>query len=218
MDVLAANSSIAAPEPPATSRASQRAVAILLLVVIALIGGRWYTDRSRPRPAELQRVSAPVELNRASRSELMQLPGVGPSRADKILAYRAANGGFQRVEDLRGVEGIGEITMQRLKPHVQVDGHVEPNADEPLRLSRKPAEPARASSGTKKPLPETPIDLNVATAAELQRLPGIGPALAQRIIDERAKQPFGRIEDLRRVSGFGVKKIEQIKAYVVVNQ
>jgi len=186
---------------------------------VLLIGMRWYTDRARPRPTELQRDSHRVELNRASRSELMQLPGVGPGRADKILAYRAANGAFQRVDDLRAVNGIGDITLQRLKPHLKVDA-AEATEDEPVRLSRKPAKPSAAAraSGTKKPTPEEPIDPNRASLAELQRLPGVGPTLAQRIVDARDKQAFTRVEDLRRVSGIGAKRLEQIRPYLVVQQ
>ena len=47
--------------------------------------------------------------------------------------------------------------------------------------------------------------------------PGVGPKSAQRIADERAKNPFARIEDLRRVSGIGAKTLEKLRPYVTVN-
>ncbi|MBI3010461.1 MAG: helix-hairpin-helix domain-containing protein, partial [Candidatus Omnitrophica bacterium] len=55
------------------------------------------------------------------------------------------------------------------------------------------------------------IDLNAASAAELERLPGLGPRLAARIIAERdVHGPFYRVEDLLRVSGIGPKLLERL--------
>ena len=57
-----------------------------------------------------------------------------------------------------------------------------------------------------------------ATADELQKLPGVGPKMAQRIIDERSKAPFKTIEELRRVSGIGPKTLERLRPFVVAGQ
>lgn len=60
-----------------------------------------------------------------------------------------------------------------------------------------------------------PVNLNKATPAQLDKLPGIGPALAGRIVAERAKAPFTSIDDLRRVKGIGAKKLEKLRPYAV---
>lgn len=61
------------------------------------------------------------------------------------------------------------------------------------------------------------MNLNAATVADLETLPGIGPALAQRIIDYRTEHGgFRRVEDLQQVSGIGPKKYEAIKDHVTV--
>jgi len=62
-----------------------------------------------------------------------------------------------------------------------------------------------------------PININTAAEAELETLPGIGPTLAQRIVEYRtAFGFFGRIEDLMNVSGLGPATFEQIKPFVTV--
>lgn len=61
------------------------------------------------------------------------------------------------------------------------------------------------------------LDLNRATAAELELLPRIGPALAKRIIDDRAARgPFRSVDDLARVRGIGGRTVEQLRPYVAV--
>jgi competence protein ComEA len=62
------------------------------------------------------------------------------------------------------------------------------------------------------------LDLNTTTALDLEALPGVGPALAQRIVDyRRTHGPFQKIDDLEQVSGIGPKKLAQIKPYVCID-
>lgn len=63
-----------------------------------------------------------VDLNRATRAELEALPGVGPVTAGKILAWRDEHGGFSVAEELLEVSGIGERTLEQLRPYVTVGG------------------------------------------------------------------------------------------------
>ena len=64
--------------------------------------------------------------------------------------------------------------------------------------------------------PTGPVDLNRATAAELDALPGIGPATAQAIVDHReANGPFVSVDDLEAVRGIGPAKLEAIRPLVV---
>ena len=59
-----------------------------------------------------------VNLNTATEQQLEALPGIGPSLARRIIAYREQNGPFRRVEDLERVKGIGPSTLVRLRPEV----------------------------------------------------------------------------------------------------
>lgn len=54
------------------------------------------------------------------------------------------------------------------------------------------------------------VHVNLASATELEKLPGIGPVLALRIVETREQGLFETIEDLNRVSGIGAKKFQQI--------
>jgi competence protein ComEA len=60
------------------------------------------------------------------------------------------------------------------------------------------------------------VDLNSASAEDLARLPGIGPAKAKAIIEYRSAEPFRSTEDLRKVKGIGDKLYEQLKDQITV--
>jgi competence protein ComEA len=65
--------------------------------------------------------------------------------------------------------------------------------------------------------PAKPLDLNAATAAQLQHLPGIGPGTAQEIVSFREKSgPFQRVEDLLAIHGISKVKLEKLRPFVFV--
>jgi competence protein ComEA len=73
-----------------------------------------------------------------------------------------------------------------------------------------PASPGASPQGA-------PVDLNTATAAELDQLPGVGPVLAQRIVDYRTQHGgFRSVDELRQVSGIGDAKFTDLKSLVRV--
>jgi competence protein ComEA len=63
----------------------------------------------------------PVYLNQATGADLHRLPGVGPKRAEAILALRARLGHFRQLEDLLKVKGIGRSSLRKLRPLVRLD-------------------------------------------------------------------------------------------------
>lgn len=62
----------------------------------------------------------PINLNLAQESDLVEVPGIGPSKAQSIIAYRDEKGGFKSVEDLKEIKGIGEKTFEKLKDYFTV--------------------------------------------------------------------------------------------------
>ena len=141
---------------------------------------------------------AAININTASESELTGLPGIGPSKAAAIIAYRDANGPFSSVDSLSNVKGIGAKTVDGLRSSATTgDGDDIP--------------PAAAAS----PTPSTGagnIDINTATSGQLQKFNGVGPATAQKIVDYRtANGAFSSCEDLIKVNGIGNATLQKIK-------
>lgn len=61
-----------------------------------------------------------ININTAEVNELTELPGIGPKKAEQIIAHREANGSFQKIENLTDVSGIGEKTFEQLKDKITV--------------------------------------------------------------------------------------------------
>ncbi|HFI0126727.1 TPA: helix-hairpin-helix domain-containing protein [Streptococcus suis] len=62
-----------------------------------------------------------VNLNTATEADLQTISGIGAKRAADIIAYREANGGFKLVDELNNVSGIGDKTMESIRPYVTVE-------------------------------------------------------------------------------------------------
>jgi competence protein ComEA len=211
-----AASPIAAPLQTAWPRSAQVVTAFLLGALTTLVAVRccsslsWFAQPTHLEP--MLDLGFRIDLNRADRADLLQLPGVGEHLAQRIEDHRAEHGAFHTLEDLRGVRGVGATTLERLRPWVRADA-TEPSLKP---TASKPAKADSAKSPNAKEVAITsPIDLNNASAAELQRLPGIGPKRAQQIIAER---PFRTVDELRRVHGIGAKTLEKLRPYITVKK
>lgn len=64
--------------------------------------------------------TGPINLNTATQEELDSLPGIGPSKALDIIAYRKEHQGFKTIEELKNVKGIGDATFNKLKDKIMV--------------------------------------------------------------------------------------------------
>lgn len=72
-------------------------------------------SRPSPDPSDVR-----LDLNAATQAQLEDLPGIGPSKAKAIIAYRDRKGGFRSVDDLLQVKGIGPKMFEKLRPEVAV--------------------------------------------------------------------------------------------------
>jgi competence protein ComEA len=199
----------------------QFALGFLVIAGIFFLLGRWSLDWNRAAPAPIHEVERDVpalDLNRATKAELRLIPGIGDSLAQRVVDQRERNGPFKSVDELRQVSGIGPKTLERLRPRlfVAADSFVSMEDEEMPAPGKAKPMPRTAAASKKEGELTAPINVNRADQAELQKLPGIGPKLSQRILDERAKAPFKSIEDLRRVPGIGVKTLEKLRPHVTI--
>src|SRR5689334_16426173 len=107
---------------------------------------------------------AAVDLNGAAEEEIATLPGIGPSKARAIVAYRVEHGPFHAVEELDDIPGIGTATIANLRGLVSVDATTAAPA-EPVETTA--VAPIAAATGT-----TARVNINAATEADLRRLPG----------------------------------------------
>jgi competence protein ComEA len=127
-------------------------------------------------------------------------PGVYRLRAGAraVAALRRA-GGPARGADLSGLNLAAEV----------VDG-------QQLRVPRRGAGGGAPPGGASAATPGGPVSLSTATPEQLDGLDGIGPALAQRIVDWRTRNgPFRAVDDLLEVPGIGEARLEALRAGVV---
>ena len=219
-------------------RQLQAIVALLAALFLGLIAARWTGPHEASTPMLLTgdfrehprgtlvlnddqglKPGAVIDINAAGEKDFDRLPGVGAEKAALIVKERDQNGPFTKLEDLARVSGIGDKTVEKLRPFLTV---TTPAATPPAEASPSPlaptaTPPAQATPATKtpalreKPLETAPVRVNSAPVEELERLDLVGPKLAQRIVEERARNgPFRSEQDLvRRVKGVGQKIVEK---------
>lgn len=140
----------------------------------------------------------------------VQHPGVvelaaGARVADAI----AAAGGLTADADV--------ATVNQAAPLVDGSKVTVPRAGEEAVPAAEAGDPQGAGSASAAPSAAGLVNINTATTDELVSLPGVGPATAQAIIEDRAAHgPFSSAEDLMRVSGIGEKRFEKMKSRITI--
>lgn len=137
------------------------------------------------------------------------LPGVYElAAADRVHAAIEAAGGPTAAADLDGLN-LAAAVADGQRIYVPVRGEIDP--------ATVPSGPTVSASSGVDEVTSGPLDLNTATASQLETLPGVGPATAAAIIDDRRRHgPFAAVADLERVPGIGPAKLAAIADLVTV--
>ncbi|MFC4072384.1 helix-hairpin-helix domain-containing protein [Actinoplanes subglobosus] len=197
-------------------RPGVRAMAAVAVVVVLVAG--FLAWRSRPRVDEVVSDAAATASGVAGAS---RAPASGPVAGELVVAV----GGKVRKPGL-----VRLATGSRVADALEAAGGAQPGVDvAPLNLARKVVDGELIMVGVTPPpgatagVAATPgaaggvVNLNTATLSQLDSLPGVGPVLAQRILDARdAQGGFRAITDLRKVDGIGDSRYEQLKDLVTV--
>jgi competence ComEA-like helix-hairpin-helix protein len=108
------------PGPRSATSGLARAFALALVTAVGF-GLAAYADAEPMR--------GKVNVNTASVEELQRLPGVGESRAQALVEARTRRGGFKSVDELVEVKGIGAASLEKLRPHVTLQGKTTASAE-----------------------------------------------------------------------------------------
>ena len=221
------------------SSTERRALLLLLSLGLAGQGVRWWVTRPGQAPGQIELLAAlppksplahrdsvlalsrplgpgeRIDADRATAGELARLPRVGLALAKTIVADRETRGLFGALDELDRVPGIGPGLLAAIGSHVRFSGG--PGA----RVSGQFARPSAQVGGGPGALPPAgsppSLNLNSASVSELDGLPGIGPARAAAILQEReTRGPFTSVEELSRVPGLGPRAIARLRDRVMV--
>ena len=172
-------------------------------------------------------------LNNANAQVLEQIPGIGKVTAQTILLYRANQGWFTSTNDLLNINGIGPKKQENIIQYLQrtVSKRTNTQTGNPIQFQPRVINPfnqlnvpnrINAPYQYKAPtriLARKPIPLNRATKEQLMAVAGIGPQLAQAILERRAKRKkgFRTWREVGGISGIGKNRLNLLKEHFTLD-
>lgn len=211
-------------------------LAVSILLGALLLGG-WAVLRAKPHEISVAR-ERPLGASPGN-PEAESVPSI-PVSTDSASSAASASGVIVDVEGKVAKPGVRSLPLgSRVLDAVNAAGGALPGTDmtglnqaqvlvdgeqvlvgvtpPPQARSGAPSGRGKKSRGRAGAGGAQPVHLNSASVDDLEQLPGIGPALAERIVDYRSEHgPFHSVDDLRAVSGFGGQRFENIAPMVAL--
>lgn len=176
--------------------------------------------------------SAPlfIDINKASHDELCRLNGIGDNLAGAIIRYREEKGGFNNIEEIMNVYGIGENLFNNIEPYIYVENPFYPSYEEDDdnldNVEYEDIEPNDEQISDEVDVTEpqltleeaSPIDLNNADAELLMLLPHVDEEIAEKIIELRDQiHVFSHPYELLYIDELSRQQVAEIVEYVSVD-
>ncbi|MFC5180925.1 ComEA family DNA-binding protein [Actinomadura harenae] len=203
-----------------------RALVIVGVIAVLVAVGYLWMARPRPEPVTASAAVSPslsVSASETSTTVASGRPSAGPQLVVQVIGKVRRPGvltlaaGSRVADALNAAGGVrpgtdtGALNLARkLMDGEQIAVGIHPPAPPPGQgpappTGTTPGMPSGTSAGT-------PLDLNTATAEQLDQLPGVGPVLARRIIDYRTQHgPFRSVDQLQEVPGIGARRLTDLK-------
>lgn len=217
----------------AREKLAKERLAMVGLAALLVSAGTYAVVKSQRRPAPIVfngivRTSDPTAAESAPppaavvvvvhATGAVNKPGVLRMPSDSRVedAIKAA-GGAAPDADLTNINLAAKLVdgSQVYVPHLMKPGEVNHVADPYRGGSAQKGDGAGGHHSGHKVPPTSPVNLNTATEAELESVPGIGPATAAKIIDYRTShKKFSSVDELSAISGMGEKKLASLKKYL----
>ncbi|WP_245730790.1 ComEA family DNA-binding protein [Micromonospora pallida] len=220
---MAARAPLTGPGVFDPGRRGVRALAAVAAVVV--LGAGFWAWRSRPQVEPVPAPSASAALP----ADAAPAPPSGSGAAELVVAVagRVRRPGLVRlpagarvadaIEAAGGAQPGVDVALLNLARRVTDGELILVGVTPPPGAGPTAAGAAPGAGGPGAPAAGGKVNLNTATVAQLDTLPGVGPVLAQRIIDHRDRQGgFRSVGDLRQVEGIGDARYEQLKDLVTV--
>ena len=188
--------------PPALSRPQQQGLILVSAVILGVLFFSHWLPQEKPtpdpQPGDLPGKTLMIELSGAVRR-----PGLYTYDRPPTIGRVLQDGGGA----VGGIKLPSSRAAEVLSGETRLTVSIDPRQG--LSLEKGPLS-VRSLWILGRPIP-----LNLATAEELDHIPGIGPGLAQRIVAHRENQgPFGQLEELQQVPGIGEKTLEKLRPYL----
>ncbi|GAB3402199.1 hypothetical protein GCM10027569_08040 [Flindersiella endophytica] len=206
---------------------------VAAVLLVAILGAGVLLLRSRPSTEPIAQTSVratllstgkpipsstsvPVGYRRTAQGTTFLLVHVaGKVRRPGVVRLPVGARVYDALEAAGGARpGIDLATLNLARPLVDGEQVLVGVAQAPQARGSPPPQP---SDGMPTKATDTPVNLNTATVEQLDSLPGVGPVLAQRIIDARDERGgFTNVQELREVSGIGERKYAELEQRVTI--